>query len=96
VLEAAPGHPRTDTTDKADRVRRRPVRKLELDEALMALFIGAMNANSHVAREELDRAHHLIWSTRRFCRKSDDTVGRLIDRMKRMVGVCRCLRSSAR
>jgi tellurite resistance protein len=66
-------------------VRRRPVKKLELDEALMALFIGAMNANDHVAREELARAHHLIWSTRRFHRKSGETVGRLIDRMRGLV-----------
>ena len=36
------------------------IKKLELDEALIALFIGAMNANDHVAREELARAHHLI------------------------------------
>ena len=56
-----------------------------LDEALIALFIGAMNANDHVAREELARAHHLIWSTRRFRRKSGETVGRLIDRMKRLL-----------
>ena len=61
------------------------MRKLELDEALIALFIGAMNANDHVAREELARAHHLIWSTRRFRRKSGETVGRLIDRMKRLL-----------
>lgn len=60
-------------------------RTLQLDEALLALFIGAMNANGHVAREELARAHHLIWSTRRFRRKSGETVGRLIDRMKRLV-----------
>jgi tellurite resistance protein len=38
-----------------------------------------------VAREELARAHHLIWSTRRFRRKSGETVGRLIDRMKRLL-----------
>ena len=57
-------------------------RTLNTDEALIALFIGAMNANDHVAREELARAHHLIWSTRRFRRKSGETVGRLIDRMK--------------
>ena len=61
------------------------IRKLELDEAFIALFIGAMNANDHVAREELARAHHLIWSTKRFRRKSGETVGRLIDRMKRLV-----------
>jgi tellurite resistance protein len=59
--------------------------KLELDEALIALFIGAMNANGHVTREELARAHHLIWSTKRFRRKSGETVGRLIDRMKRLI-----------
>ena len=61
------------------------MRALGLDEALMALFIGAMDANGHVAREELARAHHLIWSTRRFRRKSGETVGRLIDRMKRLL-----------
>ena len=71
--------------NKARSIRRRPVRKLEVDEALIALFIAAMNANDHVAREELARAHHLIWSTRRFRRKSGETVGRLIDRMKRLL-----------
>ncbi len=45
--------------DKARSTRPRRVRKLELDEALIALFIGAMDANDHVAREELARAHHL-------------------------------------
>lgn len=60
-------------------------RKLDVDEALIALFIGAMHANDHVAREELARAHHLIWSTRRFRRKSGETVGRLIDRMQRLL-----------
>ena len=66
-------------------VRRPGIKRLELDEALIALFIGAMNANDHVAREELARAHHLIWSTRRFRRKSGETVGRLIDRMKQLL-----------
>ena len=70
--------------DKTKSARPR-VKRLELDEALIALFIGAMNANDHVAREELARAHHLIWSTKRFRRKSGETVGRLIDRMKRLL-----------
>jgi len=60
------------TTSQGSRIKR-----LDLDEALIALFIGAMNANDHVAREELARAHHLIWSTKRFRRKSGETVGRL-------------------
>jgi hypothetical protein len=71
--------------DKAGRVRAKSGKKLEADEALIALFIAAMNANDHVAREELARAHHLIWSTRRFRRKSGEAVGRLIDRMKRLL-----------
>jgi tellurite resistance protein len=70
---------------KVRNARAKPVRGLELDEALIALLIGAMDANGHVAREELARAHHLIWSTRRFRRKSGETVGRLIDRMKKLL-----------
>ncbi len=66
-------------------IRARGTRKLRPDEALIALFIGAMNANGHVAPDELRRAHHLIWSTRRFRRKSGETVGRLIDRMKTLL-----------
>ena len=61
------------------------IKSLDVDAALIALFIGAMNANRHVAREELARAHHLIWSTKRFRRKSGETVGRLIDGMKRLL-----------
>jgi hypothetical protein len=49
---------------------------------LIALFIGAMNANDHVAPDEAERAHHLIWSTRRFRRRSGDAVGKLIDDMR--------------
>ena len=64
---------------------RKLVTTLGLDDALIALFIGAMNANDHVAREELARAHHLIWSTRRFRRKSGETVGRLIERVRRLL-----------
>jgi tellurite resistance protein len=70
------------TKERSARVRQE---RLGLDEALVALFIGTMNANGHVAREELARAHHLIWSTKRFRRKSGESVGRLIERMKRLV-----------
>lgn len=59
--------------------------RLTLDEALIALFIGAMNANDHVAPDEAARAHHLIWSARRFRRKSGDTVGKLIQDMRSLV-----------
>jgi tellurite resistance protein len=63
--------------------RRSTSRSRAVDEALIALFIGAMQANGHVAREELGRAHHLIWSTRRFRRRSGERVGALIERTKR-------------
>jgi tellurite resistance protein len=58
---------------------------LSLDEALIALFVGALNANDHVAADEAARAHHLIWSTRRFRRKSGETVGQLIEDMREFV-----------
>jgi tellurite resistance protein len=73
-----------DMIQKSKSVRPR-VKRLVVDEALIALFIGAMDANDHVAREELARAHHLIWSTKRFRRKSGETVGRLIERVKRLL-----------
>lgn len=63
---------------------RRP-RRLTLDEAFIALLIGAMDANGHVSREELARAQHIIWSTKRYRRKSGEHVGRLIDAMRTMV-----------
>jgi tellurite resistance protein len=61
---------------RASRGTRRTV--LGFDQALVALFIGAMTANGHVAADEAARAQHLIWSTRRFRRKSGDTLGKLI------------------
>jgi hypothetical protein len=73
-----------DDDQQGESVRPR-FKKLELDEALIALFVGTMDANRHVAREELARAHHLIWSTKRFRRKSGEAVGRVIDRMKRLI-----------
>lgn len=56
-----------------------------VDQALIALFIGAMLANGHESREELARAQHLIWSTRRFRRASGDRLNRLIDDTRTMV-----------
>ena len=61
------------------------VRRLSKDEAIIAVLLAAMNANQHVSREELARAHHIIWSMRRYRRKSGERVGRLIDSMRTMV-----------
>lgn len=59
--------------------------KLKSDEAILACLIAAMDANDHVSREELTRAHHLIWSMRRFRRRSGDAVAREIERMRNHV-----------
>jgi hypothetical protein len=75
------GAPRT--RDRSPDVAR-PV-NLTLDEAFVGLLIAAMDANRHVSREEAARAHHIIWSMKRFRRKSGESVGRLIERMRTSV-----------
>jgi tellurite resistance protein len=61
-------------------------RKLSVDESLIALFIAAMDANGHVSPAELERAHHLIWSTRRFRQQDGDEVNRIISDMRARIG----------
>lgn len=61
------------------------LRRLGVDDALLALLIGAMNANDHVSPEEGARAHHIIWSMRRFRRKSGETVERGIEQMHALI-----------
>lgn len=57
-------------------------RRLTTDEALLAVLLAAMDANQHVSREEAARAHHIIWSMRRFRNRSGEAVGRLVDRVR--------------
>ena len=57
-------------------------KKLKSDEAILACLIAAMDANDHISREELTRAHHLIWSMRRFRRRSGEAVARDIERLR--------------
>jgi tellurite resistance protein len=73
------------TSTRPARTKRQPRAKLTLDQALVALFIAAMDANGQVSRQELARAQHLIWSTRQFRRTSGERVGALIDRMRALV-----------
>ena len=72
-------------TRRAPRPAGPPVLRFTVDEAFIALLLGAMDANRHVSREELARAHHIIWSMKRFRRKSGDRVGRLIDAMRTVI-----------
>ena len=76
-----PPSKRSSSTSKS---RRPSLSRLDVDEALLALLIGAMNANDHVSPEEGARAHNIIWSMRRFRRKSGETVERLIERMRQL------------
>lgn len=73
------------TRHRSPRRARQTIPRLTLDEAFIALLLGAMDANQHVSREEAARAHHIIWSMKRFRRKSGDSVGRLIDAMRTLI-----------
>jgi tellurite resistance protein len=78
---------------------RRSLGQLGVDDALLALLIGAMNANDHVSPEEGARAHHIIWSMRRFRRKSEESVERGIERMRVLIeahGASEVIASAAR
>ena len=64
---------------------RRVAGKPGVDQALITLFIGAMEANDRTTADEAERAQHLIWSTRRFRTRSGDAVGKLIEETRRLV-----------
>jgi tellurite resistance protein len=57
----------------------------DADAAFIALLIGAMDASGHMSAEEAARAHHIIWSTRRFRHRSGETVGRKIERARTLI-----------
>jgi hypothetical protein len=57
----------------------RPRGRLTIDQALIALMIASMEANGHTSPEEAQRAHHMIWSMRRFRHRDGEDVDELID-----------------
>jgi uncharacterized tellurite resistance protein B-like protein len=67
------------------RAPRKPGR-LTLDQAMIAVLVAAMEANQHVSAEEAARAHHIIWSMRRFRSRSGETVDRLIETVRNRAG----------
>ena len=72
---------------------------LTVDQAVIAVLIAAMDANQHVSPEEAARAHHIIWSMRRFRRKSGETVDRLIETIRDRIeedGMSAVLQQAAR
>ena len=60
----------------------RPRGRLTIDQALIALMIASMEANGHTSPEEAQRAHHMIWSMRRFRRRDGEDVDELIDAVR--------------
>lgn len=90
------------TTNSAARRPKRPTRKrdrLTLDQSMIAVLIAAMDANRHVSPEEAARAHHIVWSMRRFRDKSGETVGRLIETVRDRIeedGMAAVLRRAVR
>ena len=72
---------------------------LTVDQSVIAVIIAAMDANQHVSPEEAARAHHIIWSMRRFRRKSGETVDRLIETVRGRIvedGMSAVLQQAAR
>ena len=62
-----------------------PAAPLTVDEAIIALLIAAMDANQHVSPEEAARAHHIIWSMKRFRHETGERIGRIIEAMKALI-----------
>ena len=78
---------------------RGPVTTLDADDAFIALLIAAMEASGHTSVAEAARAHHIIWSMRRFRRRSGSSVGRRIERMRALIethGPVPVIRASAK
>ena len=80
---------RLDSSSRTARRSRRPAAAslpaFDTDDAFIALLIAAMDASGHVSAEEASRAHHIIWSMRRFRHRSGETVGRKIERIRTLI-----------
>lgn len=64
---------------------RHTVERLDTDDAFVAVFIAAMEASGHTSPAEAERAHHIIWSMRRFRQRDGEDVGRRIARMRLLI-----------
>jgi tellurite resistance protein len=59
--------------------------RLTVDQAIIAVLIAAMHANEQMSAEEAARAHHMIWSMRRFRRRDGEAVNRLIGTTRALI-----------
>jgi tellurite resistance protein len=56
--------------------------RLTIDQAVIAVMIASMEANGHTSPAEAQRAHHMIWSMRRFRHRDGEDVDALIDAVR--------------
>jgi tellurite resistance protein len=85
MITRSAAHARRSPPQRRSPRTQQPKRRLTVDEALIALLIGAMDANEHVSANEAARTHNIIWSMKQFRRKSGDSVGRLIADARRRI-----------
>ena len=64
----------------------RALPRLSIDEALIALLVGAIEANQHASPEEAARAEQVVHDVPRLRRLSRVRRGEIIERMKAAVG----------
>ena len=102
IFAAQTGIMAKKTTSSPTRSRKTASRTrgpLTLDQSLIAVLIAAMDANQHVSPEEAARAHHIIWSMRRFRSRPGETVNPLIEDVRERLdrdGTATVLQEAAR
>lgn len=72
---------------------------IDTDDALIAVLLAAMDASGHTSADEAERAHHIIWSTRRFRDRDGAEIDERIERVRTLIadlGTAAVLEASAR
>lgn len=78
---------------------REPSGTLDVDDAFIAVLLAAMDASGHTSADEAERAHHIIWSTRRFRDREGGEIDARIERVRTLLadqGTAPILEASAR
>jgi tellurite resistance protein len=65
--------------------RGEPGRTLDTDDAFIAVLLAAMDASGHTSADEAERAHHIIWSTRRFRDRDGAEIDERIERVRALI-----------
>ena len=65
--------------------KREPVPTLDTDDAYIAVLLAAMDASGHTSADEAERAHHIIWSTRRFRDRDGAEIDERIERVRALM-----------